>query len=132
MENSTSGNVLNADAEQPMITVTLHMNSEGSEVLHFDGASEDLDIDFTKSDQSSLRKLFRWLLNAQLKQRASLKLVKDPSVKNATYQKVAEDYVNDLNAEIDSIFRQETQAIKDLTRTIEVLPSNNGNTDRDA
>lgn len=131
MENSTNGNVLNADAEQPVVTVTLRMSSKGSEVLHFDGASEDLDIDFTKSDQSSLRKLFRWLLDAQLKQRASLELVKDPSVKNATYQKVAEDYVNDLNAEIDSIFRQEARAIEDLTRTIEVSPSNIGSTDRE-
>lgn len=59
MENSTNGNALNADAEQPVITVTLRMNSEGNEVLHFDGAAEDLDIDFTKSDQTSLRKLFR-------------------------------------------------------------------------
>ena len=122
---------MNADAEQPVVTVTLHMNSEGSEVLHFDGASEDLDIDFTKSDQSSLRKLFRWLLDAQLKQRAHLKLMKDQSVKNATYQKVAEDYVNDLNAEIDSIFRQEAQAIKDLTSRVEVLPNHNGSTDRE-
>lgn len=124
MENSTSGNALNAAAEQPVITVTLRMNSEGNEVLRFDGAAEDLDIDFTKSDQTSLRKLFRWLLDEQLKQRASLKLVKDPSVKNVTYQKVAEDYVNDLRAEIDSIFIEEASAIKDLTRAIEITPSN--------
>lgn len=49
MENSTNENALNADAEQPMITVTLRMNSEGNEVLHFEGAAENLDIDFTKS-----------------------------------------------------------------------------------
>lgn len=124
MENSTSGNALNAAAEQPVITVTLRMNSEGNEVLRFDGAAEDLDIDFTKSDQTSLRKLFRWLLDEQLKQRASLKLVKDPSVKNVTYQKVADDYISDLDAEIDSFFIKEAQAIKDLTRTIEIAPSN--------
>lgn len=124
MENSTNGNALNADAEQPVITVTLRINSEGNEVLHFDGAAEDLDIDFTKSDQTSLRKLFRWLLDEQLKQRASLKLVKDPSVKNVTYQKVADDYINDLDAEIDSFFTEEAQAIKDLTRTIAIAPSN--------
>lgn len=124
MENSTNGNVSSANAERPMITVTLRMNSEGSEVLHFDGASEDLDIDFTKSDQTSLRKLFRWLLDVQLKQRTSLKLVKDPSVKNVTYQKVAEDYIGDLNSEIDLIFANEAQTIKDLARAIEVLPSN--------
>lgn len=124
MENSTNDNILSADAEQSVITVTLRMGSEGNEVLHFDGAAKDLDIDFTKSDQTSLRKLFRWLLDEQLKQRASLKLVKDPSVKNATYQKVAEDYVNDLRAEIDSIFIEEASAIKDLTRAIEITPSN--------
>ena len=124
MENSTNGNALNADAEQPVIAVTLRMNSEGNEVLHFDGTAEDLDIDFTKSDQTSLRKLFRWLLDEQLKQRASLKLVKDPSVKNITYQKVADDYINDLDAEIDSLFIKEAQTIKDLTRAIEIAPSN--------
>lgn len=124
MENSTNENALNADAEQPVITVTLRMNSEGNEVLRFDGAAEDLDINFTKSDQTSLRKLFRWLLDEQLKQRASLKLVKDPSVKNVTYQKVADDYISDLDAEIDSFFIKEAQIIKDLTRTIEIVPSN--------
>lgn len=124
MENSTNENALNADAEQPVITVTLCMNSEGNEVLRFDGAAEDLDINFTKSDQTSLRKLFRWLLDEQLKQRASLKLVKDPSVKNVTYQKVADDYISDLDAEIDSFFIKEAQIIKDLTRTIEIVPSN--------
>ena len=124
MENSTNENALNADAEQPVITVTLRMNSEGNEVLRFDGAAEDLDINFTKSDQTSLRKLFRWLLDEQLKQRASLKLVKDPSVKNVTYQKVADDYISDLDAEIDSFFIKEAQIIKDLTRTIERVPSN--------
>lgn len=124
MENSTNENALSTDAEQPVITVTLRMNSKGSEVLHFGGAAEDLDIDFTKSDQTSLRKLFRWLLDEQSKRRARLKLVKDPSVKNITYQKVAEDYVRDLDAEIDSIFMKEAQAIKDLTGTIGVLPDN--------
>ena len=124
MENSTNENALNADAEQPVITVTLRMNSEGNEVLRFDGAAEDLDINFTKSDQTSLRKLFRWLLDEQLKQRASLKLVKDPSVKHVTYQKVADDYISDLDAEIDSFFIKEAQIIKDLTRTIEIVPSN--------
>ena len=131
MENSTNERALNADAEQPIITVTLRMNSKGREVLHFDGAAEDLDIDFTKSDQTSLRKLFCWLLDEQVKRRAKLKLVKDPSVKNATYQKVAEDYVSDLDAEIDSIFTKETQAIKDLTGTVEIFPDN-GNKDKDA
>ena len=53
-----------------------------------------------------------------------MKLVKDPSVKNVTYQKVADDYISDLDAEIDSFFTKEAQAIKDLTRTIAISPSN--------
>lgn len=123
MENLTNQKDINATAEQPMITVTLRMNSENKEVLHFEGASEDLDINFSNSDQTSLRKLFRWLLDKQLKQRAGLKLVKDPSVKNVTYQKVADDYIGDLNNEIDSIFTKEAKAIKDLTDLIEMEPS---------
>lgn len=114
MENLTNGIVLNAGADQHVITVTLRMNSEGDEVLHFEGASEELDIDFAKSDQTSLRKLFRWLLDEQLKQRFGLKLEIDSSVKNVTYKKAAEDYVNDLNVEIDQVFLNEAQAIKDL------------------
>ena len=121
MENSTNENVLKVDAEQPEITVTLCMNSEGNEVLRFDGVPKDLDIDFTKSDQTSLRKLFRWLLDEQFKRRAALKLIKDPSVKNVTYQKVAEDYVRDLNDEIDSIFSNEAPAIKYLTSEVDTL-----------
>lgn len=123
MENLTNQKDSNATDEQPMITVTLRMNSENKEVLHFEGASEDLDINFSNSDQTSLRKLFRWLLDKQLKQRAALKLVKDPSVKNVTYQKVADDYIGDLNNEIDSIFTKEAKAIKDLTDLIEMEPS---------
>ncbi len=123
MENSTNQNVINTNDEQSVITVTLRMNSENKEVLHFDGASEDLDINFSNSNQTSLRKLFRWLLDKQLKQRAVLKLVKDPSVKNVTYQKVADDYIGDLNNEIDSIFTKEAKAIKDLTDLIEMEPS---------
>lgn len=114
MENLTNGIVLNAGTDQHVITVTLRMNSEGNEVLHFEGAPEELAIDFAKSDQTSLRKLFRWLLDEQLKQRFSLKLEIDSSVKNVTYKKVAEDYVNDLNAEIDQVFLNEAQTIKDL------------------
>lgn len=123
MENLTNQKDINVTDEQPMITVTLRMNSENKEVLHFEGASEDLDINFSNSDQTSLRKLFRWLLDKQLKQRAGLKLVKDPSVKNVTYQKVAEDYIGDLNNEIDSIFTKEARAIKELTDLIEMAPS---------
>lgn len=123
MENSTNQNVINTNDEQSVITVTLRMNSENKEVLHFDGVSEDLDINFSNSNQTSLRKLFRWLLDKQLKQRAVLKLVKDPSVKNVTYQKVADDYIGDLNNEIDSIFTKEAKAIKDLTDLIEMEPS---------
>ena len=123
MENSTNQNVINTNDEQSVITVTLRMNSENKEVLHFDGASEDLDINYSNSNQTSLRKLFRWLLDKQLKQRAVLKLVKDPSVKNVTYQKVADDYIGDLNNEIDSIFTKEAKAIKDLTDLIEMEPS---------
>lgn len=123
MENSTNQNVINTNDEQSVITVTLRMNSENKEVLHFEGASEDLDINFSNSNQTSLRKLFRWLLDKQLKQRAVLKLVKDPLVKNVTYQKVAEDYIGDLNNEIDSIFIEEAKAIKDLTELTEMVPS---------
>lgn len=78
MENSTSDSIQNLESKQPVITVTLQINSNGNEVLHFEGASEDLDIDFTNSDQTTLRKLFRWLLDKELKQRTSLVLVKDP------------------------------------------------------
>ncbi len=121
MENSTNGNESTEVAKQREMKVTLRKNAEGAEVLHFDGAAESLDIDFTKTDQSGLRKLFCWLLDEQLKERAVLKLVKEPSVKNVTYQKVAEDYVNDLNAEIDSIFINQAAAIEDLTGAIDVL-----------
>ena len=122
MENSTSDSIQNLESKQPVITVTLQINSNGNEVLHFEGASEDLDIDFTNSDQTTLRKLFRWPLDKELKQRTSLVLVKDPLVRNITYQKVAEDYIGDLNKEIDSIFNKETNAIKDLTSAIEMTP----------
>ena len=121
MENSTSESTVNAAIEQPTIAVTLCMNSGGNEILRFDGAPEELDIDFTRSDQTSLRKLFRWLLDKQLKQRAKLKLVKEASVKNPTYQKVAEDYISDLNAELDSIFLNEERTIEDLTSTVNVM-----------
>lgn len=114
MENLTNGIVLNAGTGQLVITVTLRMNSEGNEILHFEGAPEELDIDFVNSDQTSLRKLFRWLLDEQLKQRFSLKLEIDSSVKNVTYKKVAEDYVSDLNTEIDQVFSREMQTIGDL------------------
>lgn len=120
MENSTNGSALNEDSGLREIVVTLRMNAESSEVLHFDGAADSLDIDFVKTDQSGLRKLFSWLLDEQFKERAVLKLVKDPSVKNVTYQKVAEDYIDDLNAEIDSIFTMEGEVIKDLTGEIDV------------
>ncbi len=118
MENLTKGNGLNEDAKQREIIVTLQKNAGGSEVLHFDGAVDSLDIDFAKTDQSGLRKLFCWLLDELLKERAVLKLVKDPSVKNATYQKVAEDYIKDLNEEINSIFVAESEVIKNLTEEI--------------
>ncbi len=120
MEDSTNGSALNEDSGLREIVVTLRMNAESSEVLHFDGAADSLDIDFAKTDQSGLRKLFSWLLDEQFKERAVLKLVKDPSVKNVTYQKVAEDYIDDLNAEIDSIFTMEGEVIKDLTGEIDV------------
>lgn len=109
MESSTSKNM--TSAEFPKINVTLQKNKDGGDVLRFDGAPEGLDIDFSESDQSSLRKLFCWLLDSQLEQRARLELIKDPSVKNVTYQKVAEDYINDLNAEIDSFFDNEASLI---------------------
>lgn len=125
MESLTNDTVLNESAGHREITVTLRKSVEGSEVLHFDGAADGLDIDFAKTDQSGLRKLFCWLLDEQLRERAVLKLVKDPSVKNVTYQKVAEDYVNDLNAEIDSIFYSQAEVIEDLTGSIDVLPGNN-------
>lgn len=121
MENLTNENAIHKVAEQPSIVVTLRKNTAGNEVLHFDGADEELDIDFTNSDQSSLRKLFCWLLDEQLKRRAGLKLEIDPSVKNATYQKIAEDYIRDLDSEMDSIFINEANAIADLTAVIGVL-----------
>lgn len=123
MENSTKGKGPNEDVKQREITVTLRKNAGGNEVLHFDGAADSLDIDFAKTDQSGLRKLFCWLLDEQLKERAVLNLVKDPSVKNVTYQKVAEDYVKDLNAEIDSIFFSQAEVIEGLTGAIDVLPA---------
>lgn len=121
MENLTNENAIHKVAEQPSIVVTLRKNTAGNEVLHFDGADEELDIDFTNSDQSSLRKLFCWLLDEQLKRRAGLKLEIDPSVKNATYQKIAEDYIRDLDSEMDSIFINEANTIADLTAVISVL-----------
>lgn len=119
-------NVAGETAERPVIKVTLYKNSKGNEVLHFDGADEDLDIDFTKSDQSSLRRLFCWLLDELFKRRADLELEKDPSVKNQTYQKIAEDYIQDLNAEINSFFISESDAIKELASAIDV-DSSKGN-----
>ena len=121
MENSTNSSALNEDSDMREIVVTLRKNAEGNEVLHFDGTADDLDIDFVKTDQSGLRKLFSWLLDEQFKERAVLKLLKDPSVKNITYQKVAEDYINDLNAEIDSIFATEGEAIKDLAVDVDAI-----------
>ncbi len=126
MENLRNDNVAGETAERPVIKVTLYKNSKGNEVLHFDGADEDLDIDFTKSDQSSLRRLFCWLLDELFKRRADLELEKDPSVKNQTYQKIAEDYIQDLNAEINSFFISESDAIKELASAIDV-DSSKGN-----
>lgn len=121
MENSTNGKIEINGTERPVIKVTLSKNSNGEETLHFDGAPEILDINFSKSDQTSLRKLFCWLLDKQLEQRFNLELVKDSSVKNDTYRKIADDYINDLNAEIDSIFIKEAQSIKELTAVDGVL-----------
>ena len=126
MENLRNDNVAGETAERPVIKVTLYKNSKGNEVLHFDGADEDLDIDFMKSDQSSLRRLFCWLLDELFKRRADLELEKDPSVKNQTYQKIAEDYIQDLNAEINSFFISESDAIKELASAIDV-DSSKGN-----
>lgn len=121
MENIAETNVDSTEnAALRVIKVTLQKNAVGHEVLHFEGAPDDLDIDFTKSDQSGLRKLFCWLLDEQLKQKATLELVKDSSVKNVTYQKVAEDYINDLNAEISSIFANEAEIVRGLTDEFDV------------
>lgn len=117
MENSI--NKEEAAVEASKINVTLQKNEDGNDVLRFDGAPKGLDIDFSEDNQSSLRKLFCWLLDSQLKQRARLALVKDPSVKNVTYQKVAEDYINDLNAEIDSFFDNEASLIDEVVSPID-------------
>ena len=50
--------------------------------------------------------------------------MKDPSVKNTTYKKVAEDYIGDLNDEINSFFDNEAKVIEAITTPVDLGVNN--------
>jgi|SRR5574344_664067 len=60
-------------------------------------------IDFTSKDQSNLRAFFLAVLNKERKSKFHFKYGKKEDFSNVILEKVASEYVNALNKEIDSI-----------------------------
>jgi hypothetical protein len=98
------------------MTLTSKSDKEGLETV-IDGSPYF--IDFTDDNQTALRNFFLVVLRKLEKTKFHFGFKDSGSVKNEMLKKVASDYVDSLNNEIDSVFLKIAEVKKVSTDTTE-------------
>ena len=84
------------------VEAVLRLNERNEEVIEICIAGNTYNLNFTKENQSYLRDFFKACIAELLKQEFQFVFKKDDSVKNEIIIKISEEYINDLNKELNS------------------------------
>ena len=85
---------------------------EGKNYLVFNIDAEELNIDLNSSSQSNLRDLFYKIINKLFVEKIVFTLEKQEGYSESLYIDIAEDYIKKLNNEIENVYNNMPDELK--------------------
>lgn len=85
---------------------------EEKNYLVFNIDAEELNIDLNSSSQSNLRDLFYKIINKLFVEKIVFKLEKQEGYSESLYIDIAEDYIKKLNNEIENVYNNMPEELK--------------------